>query len=169
MSLRSELEALSEAHWQNDRVKIKQITTEADLIYAGYDCQLTEEQREMVNPFWFSIGRAYLFREDNFPCVISNERDEPVGFINLCKWLGEGDAYTWSYFIDKDHQGKGYGTQAAALAVRILKSANPRKQIKLATEASNAKAHALYRSLGFELLDERDGDDLVFGLNEVPA
>ena len=36
--------------------------------------------------------------------------------------------------------------------------------IKLATEASNVKAHALYKSLGFEKLDEMDGDDFVFGL-----
>lgn len=44
---------------------------------------------------------------------------------------------------------------------------NDRVKIKLAAEASNAKAHALYRSLGFGLLNERDGDDLVFGLNEA--
>lgn len=28
----------------------------------------------------------------------------------------------------------------------------------------NVKAHALYKSLGFEKLDEMDGDDFVFGL-----
>lgn len=164
MSLREELEQLPEEHWQNEYVKIKPLTTEADLIYAGFDCQLTDAQKELVNPFWFSIGRAYLFREDNYPCIIYHACNEPVGFINLVKWLGSGDAYSWSYFIDKDHQGKGYGKQAARLAIHILKAANPNKQIKLSTEHSNAAAQALYTSLGFQLLDELDGDDLVFGL-----
>ena len=123
-----------------------------------------DEQKELVNPFWFSIGRAYLFREDNYPCVIYNEKSEPIGFINLCKWLGDGDAYSWSYFIDKEYQGKGYGKRAAQLAVHILKSANPTKHIKLATETCNTKAHQLYISLGFEKLAEMDGDDIVFGL-----
>ena len=164
MSLRADLENLTAEHWQNGNVKIKPISTMADVIYAGYDCQLTDDQKDLVNPFWFSIGRAYLFREDNYPCIIFNACDEPVGFINLTKWLGSGDAYSWSYFIDTKHQRKGYGRQAAQLAVNILKSANPDKSIKLAAEAHNAKAHQLYASLGFMQLPETDGDDMVFGL-----
>ena len=164
MSLREELEKLRDEYWENNYVKIKPLTTQADLIYAGFDCRLTEEQQELVNPFWFSIGRAYLFRNDHYPCIIYTASNEPIGFINLVKWLGSGDAYSWSFFIDKDHQGKGYGTQAARLAVQILKAANPNMPIKLATERSNAAAQRLYQSLGFEKLAELDGDDLVFGL-----
>ncbi len=164
MSLRSKLEGLSEEHWQNADVKLRPLSTEADLIYAGYDCQLTEEQRELVNPFWLSIGRAYLFREDHYPCIIETASGEPIGFILLLRWLGSGDAYSWSYFIDRRHQGKGYGRQAAALAIHLLKSADPHKQIKLSTEARNTTAQALYLSLGFRKLDEIDGEDLVFGL-----
>ena len=165
MSLRNALEKLADTYWQNAKAKIRPILTEDDLIYAMYDCQLTDEQKELVNPAWFSVGRAYLCREDNYPCIIYNEINEPVGFINLCKWLGDGNAsYSWSYFIDYRHQGQGYGKNAARLAVDILKAADPEKQIKLATEVCNTKAHALYLSLGFEKLDETDGDDLVFGL-----
>ena len=164
MSLRADLEKLSNEHWQNAYVKIEPLSTMSDVIYAGYDCQLADGQKDLVNPFWFSIGRAYLFRDDNYPCVIYNTWDEPVGFINLTKWLGSGDAYSWSYFIDTKHQRKGYGKHAAQLAVNILKSASPDKPIKLATEANNVKAHQLYQSLGFVQLPERDGDDIVFGL-----
>ena len=164
MSLRADLEKLTDEHWQNTHVKIRPLSTEADLIYAGYDCKLTDEQKELVNPFWFSIGRAYLFKEDNYPCIIYNACNEPIGFINLVKWLASGDAYSWSYFIDKHHQGKGYGKHTAQLAVHILKQANPTKAIKLATEVCNTKAQKLYLSLGFEKLSEMDGDDFVFGL-----
>lgn len=129
------------------------------------DCQLEDEQKDLVNPAWLSIGRAYLSPEDNYPCIIRNEKREPIGFINLAKWLGKGDEhYSWSFFIDRRQQGKGYGRKAAELAVHILKSANPEKKIKLATEQCNLKAQSLYRSLGFAQLPELDGDDLVFGL-----
>lgn len=164
MSLRGDLEKLENNSWSNGGVFFKPIKTEEDLIYAAYDCRLNDEQKEMVNPAWFSIGRAYLFREDNYPCIIYNQNDGRIGFINFCKWLGEGDAYSWSFFIDKDHQKKGYGKKSAELAVRILKTANSDIQIKLAAERNNTKAHQLYRSLGFCELHEFDGDDLVFGI-----
>lgn len=164
MSLRTDLEKLAEDHWQSIRVQIRPLLTESDLIYATYDCQLTDAQRDLVNPAWFSIGRAYLHKGDHYPCIICDENNAPIGFLNLCKWLGSGDAYSWSYFIDKRHQGKGYGKEAAMLAVKVLQSANPTKPIKLATEACNIKAQKLYRELGFEPLPEKDGDDLVFGL-----
>ena len=164
MGIRSALETVRSDLWSNVRVSIRPLQTESDLIYAAYECRLDDKQKELVNPAWFSIGRAYLYKEDNYPCIICKEQMTPIGFINLCKWLGEGDAYTWSYFIDKNHQGKGYGKSAAEIAIRILKAASPDKPVKLATEKGNIKAQRLYRSLGFRLLPELDGDDMVFGL-----
>lgn len=164
MCLREKLERLGSECLRNEKVRIRPILTEADFIYAACDCRLTEEQRELVNPAWFSVGRAYLNREDNYPCIIDNADGEPIGFINFCKWLGEGDAFSWSYYIDLGHQGQGFGKSAARLAVSILKSADPEMPIKLAVEACNTRAQRLYISLGFRRLDETDGDDLVFGL-----
>ena len=163
MTLREALEGVNGSLWSDGQVSIRPIQTEADLIYAAMDCQLTEAQRDLVNPAWFSIGRAYLFREDNLPCLIYAD-GQPVGFINLGKWLAKGDAWSWSFFVDKAHQGKGYGRRAARLAIRLLKAADAAKPIKLATERDNQRAQSLYASLGFHLLPERDGDDLVFGL-----
>lgn len=164
MALRSDLEQLDRCLWSNDTVSFRPLGTENDLVYAVCDCRLTDEQQAMVNPAWFSIGRAYLFREDNFPCIIDNRNGEPVGFISLTKWQASGDAYSWSYFIDSAHQQRGYGRAAAQLAVQILKAAAPEVPIKLAVEPANGRAQALYRSLGFQVLPETDGDDLVFGL-----
>lgn len=163
MSLRSDLLRVAPKYWENEHVKIKPLETEADLIYAAHECELTDEQREHVSPVWFYIGRAYLHKEDHYPCIIFNECGKRIGFISFSKWFGS-DAYSWGYFIDKHFQGKGYGKASARLAVQILKQANPEKPIKLATESCNTKAQRLYTSLGFKRLDEKDGDDLVFGL-----
>ena len=164
MTFREKLESLPESEWKNSKVMIKPIVNEKELIYATYDCQLTKEQQDLVNPSWFEIGRSYLDSDDNYPCIIYNEELAPIGFINLKKKLPAKSDCSWSYYIDKNHQGKGYGHAAAELAVRILKAAEPDLMIKLATEVSNKKAQALYSSLGFKQLPEIDGEDLVFGL-----
>ena len=164
MSLRTNLEKLNIICWQNDLVKIKSLTTEKELIYAAYECQLTEEQKEMVSPLWFIIGRAYLNKDNYFPCIIYTLDDKPIGFISFSTWIGNDEAYSWTYFIDLKYQGKGYGKSAAELAINILKTANQNKSIKLATEKNNTKAHKLYSSLGFSKSSEMDGNDIVFVL-----
>ena len=83
MSLRSDLKKLSPEDWRNERIKLRPLLTEDNLIYAACDCQLTEEQQERGNPAWFSIERAYLFPEASLPCLIENEQSKPIGFLNL--------------------------------------------------------------------------------------
>lgn len=163
-SLRTKLEHLPPEAFVGDSLSFRPIRTEADLAYAIFDCQLTGEQWDFVNPAGFSIGRAYLRPEDNYPCLIVDEENAPIGFINLDMWLGQGTAFNWSYYIDKDRQGRGYGRRAAQLAVRIFRTIDPDMSIKLSTEAENLKAQRLYLSLGFRKLEEMDGDDLVFGM-----
>ena len=164
MSLRSDLKKLSPEDCRNERIKLRPLLTEDNLIYAACDCQLTEEQQERVNPAWLSIERAYLFPEASLPCLIENEQSEPIGFLNLCQWSAESDTSSWSCFIGRRHQKKGCGKAAAQLALHILKTAAPEKPIKLATEAQNLPAQSLYVSLGFQKLPEMDGDDLVLAL-----
>ena len=123
MSLREKLLRVAPEEWENEFVRIRPMTTRDDLIYAGDGCRLTDEQREFVNPVWFSLGRAYLAPEDHDPCLIENERREPIGFLCFTAWA---DAYSWSYFLDVRQQGRGYGKRAAQLALRLLRLADPR-------------------------------------------
>ena len=157
------LSALPADTFENDTVSFRLIQNEDDLAYAVIVCRLKEEQKELVNPAGFSIGRAWLHPSEHYPCVICEGGGRPVGFINLLHWLGGDDSVSWSYYIDEREQGKGYGRAAAHLAIRILKAAFPGRRIKLSTEPCNTKAQALYLSLGFQKLEEMDGDDLVFG------
>ncbi len=164
IGLAEALDRLPANCFQNDRVLIRPIRTQDDLVYAIFRCKLTEEQRELVNPAGFSIGRAYLDPSDNVPCLICTLDGCPVGFLHFLRWLGQGSAFSWSFYVDRREQGKGYGRAAAQVAVQLLKTAFPEEPIKLSTEGGNARAQALYLSLGFRKLDELDGDDLVFAL-----
>ena len=129
MSLREKLLRVAPEAWEDEFVRIRPMATRDDLIYAGDGCRLTDEQREFVNPVWFSLGRAYLAPEDHDPCLIENERREPIGFLCFTAWA---DAYSWSYFLDVRQQGRGYGKRAAQLALRLLRLADPDMPVKLA-------------------------------------
>lgn len=158
-TLKQKITNLSPALFSLDNISIRPIVDDDDLWYAVVECRLAPGQEEYVNPAGFSIGRAYLNPEDNIPCIILLN-DTPIGYIVLRKW--DNTTNSWSYYLDRDYQGRGHGKAAARLAIQILKAADPQKPIKLSTEAANEKAHHLYRSIGFRHLGEMDGDDLVF-------
>lgn len=164
-SLSAALKKLPQDVFSNETVLFRHIDNESDLAYAIFDCKLKDEQRDLVTPASFSIGRAYLKPRDNFPCVICTLDGTPIGFINLLRWLGLGNGVTWSLYLDAEAQGKGYGRAAARLATDVLKTAFPDEMLKLSVVETNTRARALYVSLGFRLLDELDINDLVYGLD----
>lgn len=143
-----------------DDIHIRPVCDDYDLWFATVECQLHPNQTDLVNPAGFSIGRAYLDPDANIPCIIW-KNDTRIGYIVFRSWQGS-PGNSWSYLIDKSHQGKGYGKAAAELAIRILKSADPSTPIKLSVEQSNEQAQHLYTSIGFCHKGEMDGDDLVF-------
>lgn len=151
--------------WHSETVSIQPIRDDDDLWYATVECRLYPEQEDYVNPAGFSVGRAWLHPEDNLPCIIRNSGGQRIGYIVLRKWLGCGEtACNWSFCLDRDWQGQGYGRAAAKLAVKILKAAASDIPVKLSTETDNGKAQGLYQSIGFVKTDEMDGDDYVFRL-----
>ncbi len=162
MSFADRIKSLPRDAWVSEAVNIRRIENDDDLWYAVVECRLNPEQEDYVNPAGFSIGRAYLAPDDNVPCVICKSDGERIGYIVFRRWLGKGGGFNWSYYIDREFQEHGYGKAAARLAVKILKSVDPKMPIKLSAEADNVKAQKLYCSIGFVKSDEMDGDDLVF-------
>lgn len=163
MTFSERLKALPADIWKSDMVSIRPISNADDLWYATVECRLAPGQEDLVNPAGFSIGKAYLNPADNLPCLIYNKEKQPVGYILLRKWLDPSlIGFSWSFYIDKDSQGKGYGRAAARLAIQIFKTLAPHIPIKLSTAQDNDKAQRLYESLGFVKSDEKDGDKFVF-------
>lgn len=160
-SIRISLAALGKNAWKNDVLSIHPIADDYDLWYATVECRLAPGQDEFVNPAGFSIGRAYLAPEDNVPCIISLSDGTKVGYIVFRKWFAD-DSFSWSFYLDRDFQGKGLGKAAAQLAINILRAADASRDIKLSCEAANTKAQRLYTSVGFTRTDELDGDDIVY-------
>ena len=159
-TLKERFDLLSPEILSAGEISILPIRDDFDLWFATVECTLADGQEDFVNPAGFSIGRAYLNPQANIPCIIRCGETR-IGYIVLREWVGS-NATSWSYYLDKNRQGKGYGKAAARLAVQILKAAAPELPVKLSAEKDNLKAHRLYESIGFLLSDETDGDDLVF-------
>lgn len=178
MNLRRKLQMLPRDCFSMDnKIIFKEINSDDDLAIAVCELTLPPEQQAFVNPAGFSIGRAYLFPNDNVPYLIyAMEQDQeiPIGFIVLrfCYYTEDTRSWNhyikhpprtnWSYFIIPCRQGKGYGTLAAKLAMGLLLKVAPEYPIELTTEQENEKAQRLYMRLGFKKTDELDGDDFVF-------
>lgn len=152
--------SLPKLYFTDGSICIRPIQDDYDIWYATVECILLPEQRGNVNPAGFSLGRAYLHPENYLPCIIWKDNTR-IGFIVLCRW-SDGSANSWSYYLDHNYQGKGYGKSAARLAINILRAAEPTMPIKIAVEQANEKAQFLYHSIGMQENGEMDGDDLVF-------
>lgn len=163
MDIRNSIEALGGDSLASDRIFFKPVESERDLFNMG-DLHLPDDQADLVNPLWFSLGRAYIKPHENMPFLIVRKKDgKVIGFIQLCRFLGDSEeSVSWSYFIVPEYQKKGLGAEAARLAIDILGRAFPSYKIKVAVEQSNAAAQRLYNKLGLSFSGEMDGDDLVF-------
>lgn len=148
----------------NEIIYLKPVLSDDDLRYCFLDFKLEDNQVELVNPPYISMSRAYLSPSEYFPFIICLKDDKKIGFICLNKWLPKKDAFSFSIAVDKGYQNKGYGKASIKLAVDIFRNINKDLPIKVAVEESNKKAQDFYKSLGFNKLDEFDGDDLVFAL-----
>ena len=163
MDIRKCIDALGTDALASDRIIFKKLETERDLWSMG-DLYLPDDQSDLVNPLWFSLGRAYIKPEENLPCLITRKEDfKVIGFIQLCRFLGcAEESVTWSCFIIPEYQGMGYGKESVILATRILRSAFPALKIKVAVEQANIRAQRLYESLGLSFTGEMDGSDFVY-------
>jgi diamine N-acetyltransferase len=159
-TLQKRITSLPDAYFTDGNISIRPIRDDYDIWYATVECTLFPHQKENVNPAGFSLGRAFLYPKNYLPCIIWKENTR-IGFILLFRW-SNGSANGWSYYLDQNYQGQGYGKTAARLAINILKSAEPTMPIKISVEQANEKAQLLYRSIGMQEKGEMDGDDLVF-------
>ena len=166
MNIRKKMEQLPGAWTSQGDVRIVPIRDDYDLWFATTECKLKPGQENYVNPAGFSIGRAWLNPENHLPCIIWRG-EERIGYICLRFWPGQEPSTDWSYYLDAEQQGMGYGRIAAQIAVGMLLHAFPGIPIKLSVEKSNEKGQLLYASLGFRHKGELDGNDLVYELRET--
>lgn len=87
--------------------------------------------------------------------------NQMVGFVALAYEPGSADNY-WicHFFIDRDHQGRGYGREALRLLIEFVREQHPNCHVlQLTVHPENVAAQRLYLSAGFQPTGtERDGE-----------
>jgi len=107
-----------------------------------------------LQTLWASIRISYseLY-------LIKNERDA-VGYVLLYPCPRITKYNVGRLYIDKNHQGNGYGKQALLWAMEKLKEKGA-PRILLSVHPDNTVARKLYESVGFNCAELTWGDELV--------
>ena len=97
----------------------------------------------------YSLGKAYVAsRPDEYMPYIIEKNGKFVGAIRLRNY-GHGVGFA-AFFIDRNHQGKGYGKEAVLYLIDWVKEHFAKaKEIECAVSPENTVACRLYESLGF--------------------
>ena len=95
--------------------------------------------------------------------------DEPVGFVML-SWDTKpapgilGPYFLWRILIDRHHQRHGYGRDALAQVVDLLR-ADGARELLTSYHPGDGEPWPFYRRLGFEPTGEMDDEEIVLRLD----
>lgn len=119
------------------------------------------EGERFVAPNSVSLAQAWLYREagDVFPCAIYNDR-EVVGFLLLEEDREEDKLMLWRIMFPPEHEGKGYGTQAVRLLIRLARESGKYEGLYLDCAQDNAVARHVYEKVGFRPTGEINHGDI---------
>ena len=72
--------------------------------------------------------------------------------------------WLWRFMIDKDLQGKGYGTAALQVIIQYFRD-HGANNIRLSTKETNTNALSMYRKAGFHDTGELNDEEIVLQLD----
>lgn len=140
-----------------DNINLKQCIT----------LKVADEQRQYISSNEDSLKEAAENESVARPFVIYAD-DEMVGFTMFAfdeEYEDPKDRYwLWRFMIDKDLQGKGYGSLALKEIIQYFKG-NGANNIRLSTKETNTGALALYHKFGFEENGDMNGEEIVLQLD----
>jgi len=124
--------------------------------------EVSAEQKNFVASNVFSLAQAWVFYETAYPLAIYAE-NRMVGFALYGPEESENGMYMNidRFMIDRQFQRKGYGKQAFAKLIEIIRNDFPYKEIYLSYDPSNIVAEKLYQSFGFTKTGEFSGDECI--------
>ena len=114
----------------------------------------------------YSLAQAWLYRDNNdvYPFAIYND-DEPVGFMMLDEDLEERCLIIWRIMFPEENTGKGYGTEAIKLVVRLAKESGKYDFMILDCALDNHRAKHVYEKAGCKDTGEMENDERIFRLD----
>lgn len=144
-------------------ILIKNITDENFL--DAFHLKLKREQRKFVSHPIRSLAQAYVYRNQCQPFGIYHD-DRMVGYVMVIYDDTVRKYAVWHMMIDESQQGRGFGKAALSLVLEYIKKKpfGDSDCVVLTCNKENVHALGLYRSLGFELTGNEDGDEAELSL-----
>ena len=137
--------------------------------------EVFDNQKSFVATNNSSIIEAYIaITENNHVFTFGIYKDDTsIGFLMIgfdvnsddegAPRIAKGNYNIWRLMIDKKFQGQGFGKEAMDLALEFINTfpCGTAKYCWLSHESDNDVARQLYKSVGFEETDEKDGEEIV--------
>ncbi len=129
-------------------VELKQITE--DNFIEAFNLKLAPEQEKYVSHPIRSLAQAYVYRNQCVPFGIY-AGDKMVGYVMVIYDYDIPEYDVWHMMIDKDSQGKGYGSAALDEVLKFIagKPFGDCGRVALTCHKENATALKLYEKKGF--------------------
>jgi len=129
--------------------------------------EVREEQRRFVSDPDRILARAYAYRELGSQARLILDGDAPVGMLMYHNWPETGRYVFSQLLIDKRYQRRGFGMEAARLALDEMRADGHWSQVCLCYVEGDEPARQLYEKLGFTHTGETDGDEIVMVLDPL--
>lgn len=120
--------------------------------------KVSKDQSGFVATNENGLALAYAHKEMQPRAIYAG--DIMVGFIMYAKDPDDGLFYINRFMIDEKFQKKGYGEKALANLLEELKKEGV-KSVDILHKPYNEVAIKVYKRLGFNLTDEKLGDDVI--------
>ena len=129
--------------------------------------EVREDQKQYIDPNKASLAAAEENSEVARPFAIYAD-GTPVGFTMFAfdeEYEDPNDRYwLWRFMIDKELQGRGYGTAALKEIIEYFRS-HGTGNIRLSTKETNTTALSLYHKFGFRETGEMNDEEIVLQLD----
>ena len=122
--------------------------------YKVRSIKLKPGQEKFIETVDECLKEADTYREWH-PIAIYNDT-EIIGFAMYGSFSLNKDTWIDRIMIDEKYQGKGYGKIAMMKLIDIVSKEFEVNVIYLSISDENKTAYSLYKSIGFEFMNERD-------------
>lgn len=128
---------------------------------------VSEEQRRFVSGTMVQLARAYAYRNSNSRARMIYDGDTPVGMLLYHDGAEEGQCVFSQLLIDRRFQRRGFGEQAARLALEEMRACGRYSNVILCYVEGDEPARRLYEKLGFVPTGEVDEDEIIMVLEQL--
>ena len=127
------------------KVTLGEIT--AETLGSVLELEVLDEQKRYVASNAVSIAQAHFSEHAWFRAIYAD--DTPVGFVMLYLDPAQPLYGIWRFMVDKEHQRKGYGSEAMRQVIDYVKSLPKAKELLLSYTPGEGDPSPFYGKFGF--------------------